>query len=388
MNIFKLLSRNALRHKLRTFLTTVGIAVAVVAFVLLRTVVGAWNIGVDVASTKRLITRHAVSFVFSLPYSYMDKIRSVPGVHDVSFACWFQGTYKDPKDFNNFFPRIAVNSDNFFRISPEFVVPPDQMEQFRRERNAAVIGVKTARQQKLKIGDLIPIEGDIYPGKWQFVVRAIYHGRDRTTDETGMFFDWKYLDETLKKTGDPRAGRVGWYIVELQAPRDAATVSAAIDALFRNSPAETKTETEKAFNQSFLSMYSALFSAMNAISFVIIGIILLVLGNTMAMTARERTTEYAVMKTLGFTGRHLAATILGESLLISLTGGALGTLACYPLTLGFQQAFPTMFPVLPSFVKVGLPGMGAAVLVGLLAALFPLIRASRMSIVEGFRHIG
>jgi putative ABC transport system permease protein len=388
VKIFNLLLRNAFRHKLRTFLTMLGISIAVLAFVLLRTVVGAWNIGVDVASTKRLIVRHAVSFVFPLPYSYMERIRRINGVHEVSFANWFQGIYKDPADFKNFFPRLAVDSDTFFKVSPEFVVPSDQMEAYRMERNAAIIGAKTAAAQNLKIGDLIPVEGDIYPGKWEFVVRGIYHGRDKTTDETIMFFHWKYLDEALKRTVPARAGHVGWYVVELDNPNMAATVSTAIDNLFRNSAAETKTETEKAFNKSFISMYSALFTAMNVISFVIIGIILLVLGNTMAMTARERTTEYAVMKTLGFNWKHLAFTIAGESLVIALAGGLLGVAACYPLTLGFQQAFPTMFPVLPSFAKVGTLGVCAAAGVGLLAALFPLVRAARMTIVEGFRHIG
>ena len=387
MKIFKLILRNAFRHKLRTLLTLVGIAVAVLAFTLLRTVVGAWYSGVEAASADRLITRHAVSFVFAMPLSYEPKIRTVPGVTNVSYAVWFQGQYMDPKEFKNFFPRLAVDTAHFFELYPEFVVSPDQMDAFRKERNACIIGVKTARQHNLKIGDLIPVNGDIYPGKWQFVVRGIYHGRDRLTDETQMFFDWRYLDETMKKTLPARAGRIGWYVVKIGRASEAAAVSERVDALFKNSAAETKTETEKAFNQSFISMYSAIITAMNFISFVIVGIILLVLANTMAMTARERTTEYAVLKTLGFTGRHVAELISGESLAISLFGGILGIFAAIPVIKGFQLAFPNMFPILPDPKWTILLGMSAALAVGMVASLFPILRVSRMRIVDGLRHI-
>lgn len=347
MKILKLLVKNALRHKLRTVLTILGIGIAVMAFALLRTVVGAWYAGVEVAAADRLITRHAVSFVFSLPYSYGDQIRRVDGVKDVTYAVWFQGIYKDARDFKNFFPRMAINPENYFKIYSEFVIPPEQFEAFRKERNACVIGVATAKQHNLKLGDVIPIEGDIYPGKWEFVVRGIYKGRDKNTDQTQMFFDWKYLDEALKKEGSTRSGHVGWYGISVNNPRDIVRISSAIDAKFKNSSAETKTESERAFNQSFVSMYSALFTAMNFISFVIIGIILLVLANTMAMTARERTVEYAVMKTLGFNARHLTGLIAGEAIFIAFIGGIVGLALAYPLTVAFQAAFPTMFPILP-----------------------------------------
>jgi putative ABC transport system permease protein len=387
VKILKLILRNAFRHKLRTLLTLVGIAVAVLAFTLLRTVVGAWYSGVEAAAADRLITRHAVSFVFSLPIAYEPKIRSVPGVTNVSYAVWFQGQYKDPKEFKNFFPRMAIDTEHFFEIYPEFIVPPDQMEAFRKERNACIIGMKTARQHNLKIGDLIPINGDIYPGKWQFVVRGIYHGKDRLTDETQMFFDWRYLDEYMKKSLPYRADRVGWYVVKVDHASDAPGVSDRIDTLFKNSSFETKTETEKAFNQSFISMYSAIITAMNFISFVVVGIILLVLANTMAMTARERTTEYAVLKTLGFTGRHMLELISGESVAISIIGGALGIFGALPVIKGFQLAFPNMFPILPDPRWTILLGMSAAVAVGIIASLFPLLRVSRMRIVDGLRHI-
>lgn len=386
MNILKLIFRNALRHKLRSLLTILGIAIAVLAFTLLRTVVNAWYAGVDASSANRLIVRHSVSFIFPLPYSYGQKIRGVPGVKEVAFAVWFQGIYKD-RTFENFFPRMAVDPLHFFDVYPEFLIPEDQLTAFHRERNATIVGVKVARQHGFKIGDVIPIEGDIYPGKWEFVVRGFYTGRDKTTDETQMFFDWTYLDETLKKTATRRAGNVGWYVVEVERANLAPRVSADIDAIFKNSRAETRTETEAAFNQSFVSMFGAIITALNFISFVIIGIILLVLANTMAMTARERTTEYAVMKTLGFRTRHILTLIAGESLVIAFVGGVLGLLGAFPIIRGFQAMFPTLFPVMNVSDETLIFSASAALLVGIAAAIFPTWRASRMTIVDGLRSL-
>ncbi len=387
MKFIKLIVRNALRHKLRSMLTVVGIAIAVLAFVLIRTVIGAWYSGIDAASADRLITRHAVSFVFSLPISYADKIRQVPGVANLSHAIWFQGIYKDAREFKNFFPRIAIDTEHYFEVYPEFIVPKDQMEAFKKERNACIIGIKTAKQHNFKIGDVIPITGDIYAGKYEFVIRGIYTGKDRLTDETQMFFDWQYLNERQKENNGLRADRIGWFVVKVADLSKSAAISQAIDNLFKNSAAETKTETEKAFNQSFISMYSAIITAMNFISFVIVGIILLVLGNTMAMTARERTTEYAVLKTLGFTSKHLLGMVSGESLTISLIGGAIGIFVAFPIIKGFQIAFPNMFPILPDPKITILIGGLAAITVGIVASIIPVIRVMQMRIVDGLRHI-
>ena len=387
MKFIKLIIRNAMRHKLRSALTVVGIAIAVLAFVLIRTVIGAWYAGIDAASADRLITRHAVSFVFSLPISYANKIRQVPGVANLSHAIWFQGIYKEAREFKNFFPRMAIDTEHYFEVYPEFIIPKDQMEAFKKEQNACIIGIKTARQHNFKIGDVIPITGDIYAGKWEFVVRGIYTGRDRLTDETQMFFDWQYLNERMRENDSFRADRIGWYVVKVGDLSKSAAISQQVDNIFKNSAAETKTETEKAFNQSFISMYSAIITAMNFISFVIVGIILLVLGNTMAMTARERTTEYAILKTLGFTSKHLLGMVSGESLTISLIGGVLGILVAFPFIQGFQTAFPNMFPILPDPTITILIGGLAAVSVGIIASIFPVMRVMRMRIVDGLRHI-
>ncbi len=386
MKIIKLIFKNVLRHKLRNVLTVLGIAIAIMFFGVLRTVVDAWHAGVEASANNRLITRHAVSFIFTLPYSYKEQILRIPGVSGVTFANWFQGVYIDQ---SNFFARMAVEPETYLDAYPEFIVEKDQLEAFKRERNACILGEKIAKQFNLNIGDVMPIEGDIYPGSWEFVVRAIYKPRDEKTDATQMLFHWQYLDERMRQDSPSRAGQIGWYIVTISDPSNAATISSAIDALFKNSRAETKSETEAAFQQSFVSMSGAIMTAMNFISFVIVGIILLVLANTMVMTARERIREYAVLKTIGFTRGHLVALIAGESLTISMLGGALGLFLIFPMVGGIAANIPSgMFPIFNVTPTTVVLASLTAIIVGVVAALFPVWRATSMKIVDGLRQVG
>ncbi len=386
MKVFKLIFKNTLRHKLRTFLTILGIAIAVVAFGLLRTVVTAWHAGVEASSANRLITRQAVSFIFPLPLAYKNKIENVPGISKVTYANWFSGVYIDK---NQFFARLAVDANTIFDVYPEFVLSKEEKENFIKERNACVIGVDIAKQYNLKIGDQMTLEGDIYPGRWDFVIRGIYKPRDKTTDGTQMLFHWDYVNERLKEESPGRANKVGWYIVKIDDPNQSGEISAKIDALFKNSTAETKTESERAFQQGFLASTSAIITAMNVISFVIIGIIMLVLGNTMIMSARERTREYAVMKTLGFSGRHLTGLIMGESLVISAIGGGVGLFLTFPIVQGFSQVIPKgFFPIFQLEPITVILACSAAVLIGVLSSIFPIQRALNTRIVDGFRFVG
>lgn len=386
MELFRLLLRNALRHKLRTVLTVIGVGVAVMAFALLQTVVTAWHAGVEASAANRLITRHAVSFVFPLPLSYRDRIAQIAGVNKVTYAVWFSGVYIDK---NQFFARLAVDSDTFFDVYPEFVIDREQFEAFKRERNACIIGVDIANRYHLKIGDIMPIEGDVYPGQWEFVVRGIYYPRDQTTDPSSMMFHYRYVDERVRQEFPDRAGQVGWYIVRIDDPANSAQISQDIDNLFANSRAETKTETERAFQQSFLSAASAVITAMNIMSFVIIGIILLVLGNTMVMSARERTHEFAVLKALGFSGGQLFLLLGGESMILSIAGSALGLALTLPAVAGFQSALPKgWFPVFYIKPETIVIGCIAGFAVGLLASLIPLRRVLTTRIVEGLRYVG
>lgn len=386
MKILKIIFANALRHKLRTTLTILGIAIAVIAFGVLRTVVTVWDSSVDAAAANRLITRQAVSFIFPLPYAYKEKIKNVEGVKEVSFANWFGGVYKDK---NNFFTRICVDADTYFDVLPEFIISPEELENFKKERNACVIGQEIAVQYNLKLGDQMVLEGDIFPGQWEFVVQGIYKPKNKNTDDTQMLFHWDYINERMKAEAPLRAGSVGWYIVQIENPNDAAEVSEKIDALFKNSSAETKTETEKAFTQGFVSASSAIITAMNFMSFVIIGIIMLVLANTMIMAARERTREYAVLKTLGFSAFHIIGLILGESLVIALIGGGIGIALTYPIVAGFEQAMPKgFFPFFYIEPITTILALSAAIIIGILASIFPIQRALRTNIVDGFRFVG
>jgi putative ABC transport system permease protein len=269
------------------------------------------------------------------------------------------------------------------------MIPRAQFEAFQRERNACIIGIDLARRYNLEIGDIMPIEGDVYPGQWEFVVRGIYEPRDQTTDPATMMFHYKYLDERVRQEMPERAGEIGWYVVRIADPGDSARISQEIDHMFANSRAETKTETERAFQQSFLSAASAVITAMNIMSFVIIGIILLVVGNTMVMSARERTHEFAVLKALGFSGGQLFFLLAGESMILSIAGSALGLLVTIPAVDGFQAALPKgWFPVFYIKPETILMGCIAGLAVGLLASLIPLRRVLMTRIVEGLRYVG
>lgn len=384
--MFRIVIKNALRHVLRSSLTIVGIAIAVIAFCLLRTVVTVWYSGIEVSAANRLITRQAVSFIFPLPYAYRDQIGRVDGVEQVSFANWFGGTYIDKKQF---FARLAIDHETFFDVYPEFLISPDELQAFKRERNACVVGEDLVKRYGFKIGDIIQIEGDIFPGQWQFVVRGVYKPREPAIDPSNFLFRWDYLDERLRQDSPTRAGYVGWYIVKTKDAAATAQVSQNIDNLFANSRAETKTETERQFQQGFIAAFSAVIDAMNFISFVIIGIIMLVLGNTMIMSSRERTREYAVLKTIGFSGRQLLIMIAGESLLIAALGGLLGLLATFPSITFFQALMPKgFFPVFFIEPITIVLAVTAAILVGVVAAIFPVHRTLRTKIVEGLRFIG
>ena len=387
MKVLKLVLKNLMRHKLRSFLTILGLSFAVFAFGFLHTVVTAWSFGVEASSSSRLIARHAVSFIYPLPLSYRDQIEKIPGVTKVSYANWFQGMYKD-NSFDNFFPRYSSDAETIFDMYPEYIVPFDQLEVFKKERNACIVGKKIFEKYGWKIGDVIPIEGDIFPGRWEFVIRGVYHGRDKTIDETQMFMQWSYLDERLKQTAPYRSGQVGWYVIQIANPNSAANISETVDALFANSSAKTKTETEKAFQQSFVSLSGAILTSLEVISYVIIGIILLVLANTIIMSARERMREYAVLRTLGFTSWHVIGLIAGESMIIAMLGGCFGLIFTFPMAAAIESSFPTMFPVFKVEPSTIILGITFSFLVGIAAAIFPSVRSARIKIVDGLRQIG
>jgi putative ABC transport system permease protein len=379
-----LILRNAFRHKLRTLLTIAGIVVAIVAFGLLRTVVDAWYAGANASSSARLITRNAVSLVFSLPLTYAQKIRQVDGVTSVSWANWFGGVYVTER---NFFPQFAIDPQTYLAMYPEYVLAADERRAFLADRQGAIAGRKLAQEYGWKVGDSIPLRGTIYPGTWTFTLRGIYEGATASTDESQFFFHWALLNETIRRQAPRRAEQTGVFVVELADPNRAAEVSAEVDATFRNSLAETLTETEKAFQLGFIAMTEAILLAIEAVSFVVIVIIMAVMANTMAMTARERYAEYATLKALGFSGGFVAFLIFAESLGIALAGGMAGIALTFPVASAFAGAVGTLFPVfLVSETTLAMQVI-AAIVVGVVAAALPAWRAARVRIVEGLRTV-
>ena len=384
MRALKLVSKNATRHMLRTSLTILGLAIAVMAFAIIRTSIDAWYTGANASSPNRLVTTNAVSLVFTLPLAYQEKISKIPGVTGVSHAQWFGATYIDPK---NFFPQFAVDHNTYFEMYPEMLIEPDQMDAFMKERNAVLVGVALADRFGWELGDPIRLTGTIFPGNWDFVIRGIYTGAEETTDESVWFFRFDYLDERMKVEAPPRAGQVGSFVIQIADPSQAAAISDQVDALFANSLAETKTQTEEAFQLSFVAMAGSIVTGLRIVSIMVIGIIMLVLGNTMAMTARERVSEYAVMKTLGFRPVHILGLIFGESLFIALLGGTLGLIISFPVKILMATALQGIFPLFRIEILTLAMGMGASLLVGVLAAIFPASKAIRTPIVDGLRIV-
>jgi putative ABC transport system permease protein len=385
MHILKILFRNSLRHKLRTCLTVVGICIAILAFGLLRTVITTWYMGVEASSASRLWTRNAISLIFPLPIAYKEKIRQIEGVKFVSHASWFGGIYIDEK---HFFAQFAVEPETYMRAYSEYYIPPEQKAAFLRDRKGAVAGRKLAARYGWKIGDVITLKGTIYPGTWDFVLRAIYRGTRRDADETVFFFDWDYLNETLKKTAPARADLVGSFVVVVNNPENAADVAKRIDATFKNSLAETLTETEKAFVLGFISMSQAIITVIQLVSFAVIAIILAVVANTMSMTARERRSEYATLKAMGFGGFRIAGLIFGESLVITMMGCGLGVGLTFPVAQVFGQVMGQYFPSFNVTVTTIWLDLVTSIIVGLLAAVIPTWQAIRLPVAEGLRRVG
>lgn len=383
--IFKILYRNAFRHKLRTFLTVSGMAVAILAFGLLHTVIEAWYAGVESSSATRLVTRNSISLIFPLPIAYRDTIRHIEGVQVVSSGNWFGGIYIDRK---NFFANFAVEPESYLDLYPEYVIPGDQRMKFVRERKGCLAGRKLAERFGWSLGDTITLTGTLFPGRWDFVLNAIYEGSDKNIDETLFFFHWDYLNESLKKQNPTSSDQVGFYIIGIKKPYMAARISEAIDAAFTNSLAETRTETEKAFQLGFVAMSETIIKAIQLVSLVVIFIILAVVANTMGMSVRERIGEFAVFKTLGFRAWQISFLIIGESMVITILGGVAGMLLTFPAAKEFSSAVGRFFPVFNITWQTMCMDFAVAVVVGGIAGIVPAYRAVTVNITEGFRRIG
>ncbi len=375
-----LVLRNAWRSPRRTILTVLSIVVSLFLFCSLRTVITGLATSLESASSARLIVRRSTSLTFFLPMAYRDRLAQVPGVADVAWATWFGGIYIDQR---HFFPQFPCDPVHYLEVYPEYQVTPAEKEAFRRERTACIVGEKLARRYGFKVGDQITIKGTIFPGTWDFTVRGIARPATPDLDTTWMLFNGDYFQERLGSFG-----QVGWYVIRLSDPARAGDVARAVDATFANSPAETKTETEKAFQLAFISMLGNIRAVVYALGSAIVIAIFLVSMNTMMMAGRERTREIAILKALGFTDRGVVALVLAESLLITLVAGALGT-GLARLVFGVTDF--TAGGMLPRFVVTDgtiVSGMGLALLLGCVSGAAPAWNAARLRIVDALRHVG
>jgi len=385
MFLLKLLLRNAFRHKLRTGLTIVGLVVAVSAFGMLRTLIDAWYAGVAASSSTRLLSRNAVSLTFPLPMSYAQRMKAVDGVTLISAANWFGGIYQTER---NFFPQFAVEPATYLQLYPEYRLSDAEKAAFIKDRQGAIVGRKLANQFGWKLGDQIPLRGTIYPGTWNFTLRGIWDGAEKKTDENQMLIQYALVNESIKKRFPGRGDAAGAFVIGIDNPNNAALIAQRVDAEFKNSLAETLTETEAAFQLSFVSMSEAILAAIQAVSFIIIVIIMAVMANTMTMTARERLAEYATLKALGFPPGFVVKLLFGESLLIAMIGGVLGLLITLPLVSALANSLGSFLPVFQISPTTLALQLGAAAVVGLVAAAWPAWRMSHIDIVQGLRHVG
>lgn len=387
--LLRFVIRNLARHPLRATLTILTMCIIILAFGLLRTMVTAWYGDSLGTPPDRLRTRHAVSISFQLPVTYQQRIAAIPGVSGVSYANWFGGRWKDGKAF---FPRYAVEPASYLGLHPEMNLPPSQREAFLRDRRACIVGRNLAAKLGWQLGDIVRIQGSLYPGDWEFTIRGIYTGTSPTADEGNMYLHWVAMDERRRIEDRDRAGTVGWFVVRMANPEQAAQVSAAIDRTFTNSMAETQTETEQAFRANMIAMSGAVIRVVEIMSFLILGISLLVVANAMAMTVRERHHEYGILKTLGFRAPHLGFLIFGESVCLALIGGVLGVALLYPASKGFGMFLAGniggMFGPLQLPVHLPVLAVSLSAGIGLLGAIIPFLLCLRSRIRDELRHIG
>ena len=379
MKFWTLLRANLGRHKRRTFLTMASVALALFLFASLRSVITTLGAAAQFGSARRLVTMNSTGFVLPLPEAYANRLSAVPGVEKVTWANWFGGRYGDGK---RFFASFAIDAKSYLDIYPEMSVPADQKEAFLQDKGGALIGARLVNLFGWKVGQNITLQGTIYPGDWTFTVRGVYTPTDPVINDDAMMFHYQYLDER-----NGRKGNVGWYIEEIDRPDNAAQVAKTVDDMFRSSPAPTKTGTEQAFNASFATMWGNIGLLMNTIGLAVVFAILLVTANAMMMSARERTKELAILKTIGYSDRLLFGLVLAEAGIITVAGAVVGLGAAkllYKSTNFNAAGFLPGFDV--TWATLGLGGLIALVLM-LASGIIPAMQAARLPVVSALRNV-
>jgi putative ABC transport system permease protein len=382
MKFANIIFANLFRKKVRLFLTIGSFAVALFLFVFLAVVRDAFNRGADVAGADRLLVINRTSIINLIPLSYRDKILRIPGVKVITHDSWFGGTYIDEK---NFFPQFVIDPQSQREVYPELMVPDDQWANFLKDRQGAIAGAKTAERFGWKIGDRIPIKTTLYGGgSWEFNLAGIYHGKRPQDDETQFWFQWDYFEE---KVPERIKGQIGWYILRVNNPDDSPGIAKAIDAEFANSPNETKTETESAFAANWVKQFGNIQFLIGSIGSVVFFTLLLVTGNTMAISVRERTSELAVFKAIGFSDRAVLLFVLAEALAIALFGGLLGILGAMILVPALGKALAGLLPSIVLSPSMLLFGLALAIVVGFASGVIPGVSAMRLRVVNALRRV-
>lgn len=383
MKFRRLIFANLFRKKIRLILTVASFAAALFLFTFLAVVRGAFSRGTELAGADRLVVINRAGLINTMPLAYGDRMRQITGVKFAAHNNWFGGVYQDEK---NFFPQFVIDPENQLKVMTEMHVPPDQWKTFVGDRQGAIAGRSLAKRFGWKVGDRIPLQNALYgPTKtWEFNLDGIYTNDKEGGDESQFWLQWDYFYENIP---DVIKGQTGWWVLKLDSPDDAVRVAKAVDDGFANSSYETKTETESAFQAGFAKQLGNIQFLIMTIGSVVFFTLLLVTGNTMAISIRERTSELAVLKAIGFSDRSVLFFVLAESLMIALIGGLLG-LGLAMLAIPFVAAkLNGMLP--PLLLSTTLLGFGLlfAVFVGVASGLLPGIGAMRLRVVNALRRV-
>jgi putative ABC transport system permease protein len=383
MTLGSFVVRNAFRNRRRSLLTMVSISFSLLLLTLMICIWRSFYVDqVAPEASRRVITRDRVSLAFFLPAFYRDKIRSIQGVSAVAPLTWFGGRYIDERP-EHFFAQLATDPDEYLRVASDKIVPPDELKAWQQDRAGALVDVTLAKKYGWKIGDHITLQGTIFPANLDLTIRAIYH---RDPPQNALYFNAKYLEESVPWF----KGQAGWYSTQIDSADNVSRVSKEVDDMFRNSPLQTKTESEKAFQLGFVASLGNIKAFILGICGAVVFTIMLVSANTMAMSVRSRTREVAVLKTIGFTKGRVLSIFVSESVALAVAGGILGVVAAVPVIYFLTRGFIALGVPLSMKVNVQTAGLSllVALTLGLVSGYLPAFNASRMNIVDGLRHIG
>jgi putative ABC transport system permease protein len=388
IQLFLIAARNLRRSWFRTIFTVAGATVALIAFIMLRTILWAWTVGQEYASQDRLGTRHKVSFIMQLPKRYITDLREVPGVKDASYANWFGARIPNKPD--EFFANLAVDPPSFLRVMDEIQLTEEEKARWLSDKRGAVVGKNLANKMGWKVGQKVTLEGTIYPGDWEFMIDGLYTAARKSVDQNQFLFHWDYMNDSLNPD---RKDQIGWIMTRIDDPSRSGDISAAIDQTFDSRDIQTVTMSERNMQASFMAMFSAILTVLDVVSIIILGIMLLILGNTIAMGVRERTREYAVLRAIGFEPWHVRFFVIAEAMTLGLVSGAVGVGLAYPFInnvvgRGIEENMGAWFP----YFRIQPATAGLAVLIAILlatlASLLPSIQAGRVSVTDALRRVG